>query len=155
MDDGTLEQMAYAFSCIVFISVSDGWSGNVLVKCFNDVFLSVCAPNSNVCWELLGYYWHKKKSILSFNFKPPASILFIVQIKDCAKSSLLIKCSLKTTWLHYPLKTFAASTPRPGLQKHVHNKLKQQTNPKWSTESWSTTHALIGLLFLYVNMYYV
>lgn len=56
LDDGTLEQMAYAFSCIVFISVSDGWSGDVLVKCFNDVFLSVCAPNSIVCWELLEYY---------------------------------------------------------------------------------------------------
>lgn len=96
-----------------------------MMSFFQYVLLTLMSAGN--CWDIIDI---KKKSILSFNFKPPASILFIVQIKDCAKSSLLIKCSLKTTWLHYPLKTFAASTPRPGLQKHVHNKLKQQTNPK-------------------------
>lgn len=50
-----------SFLLYSFISVSHGWSGNVLVKCFNNVSLSsVCAPNTVVCWELLGY-WPKNK----------------------------------------------------------------------------------------------
>lgn len=37
----------------VYLGVSDGWSENVLVKNSNNV--SVCAPNTIICWELLGY----------------------------------------------------------------------------------------------------
>lgn len=69
------------------------------MKCFNNVsfqYVRLTPLSAGICWDID----LKKQNLLSFNFKPPA-FYFVVQIKDCAKISLLMKCSQKTTWLSY------------------------------------------------------
>lgn len=77
-----------AFCCVD--SVCRCWSGNVLVKRFNNVS-SVCTPNTVVCWEVWGYRsWVGEGTggqslcyLLISSLQ--RSILLIVQIKNCCK----------------------------------------------------------------------
>lgn len=96
------QRTPWAFCCIVLSqSLMAGqemcwWNASIMS------LSSVCAPNTVVCWELLGY-WPKNKIYTVLILSLQHSILLIVQIqiKNCAKSSLLMKCSQKTTWLPY------------------------------------------------------
>lgn len=103
-----------------------------MMSFFQYVLLTLLSAGN--CWDITDIKNKKKtKSILSFNFKPPASILFIVPIKDCGKSSLLIKCSPKATRLsYYPLNTenLCSLYSADWLIERVHNKLKQQNDPQ-------------------------
>ena len=100
---GTLNGTPWAFCCIVLSQSLTAGQEMCWWKCFNNVFsfqyVLLTLLSAGNCWDI---DLKKKKNlycllILSLQH----SILLIVQIKDCAKSSLLMKCSQKTTWLSY------------------------------------------------------
>lgn len=127
-------------SVVQFISVSHSWSGNVLVKmlqqCLSFQYVLLTLLSAGNCWDI---DLKTKKWFCLFILSLQHYILFIVQIKDCAKSSLLMRCSLRTTWLSYDtVNNMCSLWPWTGLQNNVHNKPNQQNDP----ESLGVPHAV-------------
>lgn len=108
--------------------------GELLVKCFNSVSFQYVLLTI-ACWDLLT---PKEESVITSR---QHTILFIVQIKDCAKSSLQMKCS--QTFQHY-FRFYLKMNPSiysfyTGLQLAYTTICTIKPNYKTVLASWSQT----------------